>query len=500
MGADVSPRWYRSLSWRIGIGFVVFLALILAIHVVFLMWMIDRAALPGGSPQKFAEIVAADVGSRLARNRQTDLQQHIRRKYARYAPESHPFFLFLTDGRLITNGSQPDPSLLQFMGNELRRRLLNRWPAAPLRPRVGRESIWVDDELVGLVAVPPTAPLTVLIGRFASGLAASVLVALTAGTILAAWLIVRSPRRRLNALQEATRRVAAGDLSARAPENGEDEVAALARAFNSMAVELGLRAEQLQTNDHERRQLLADMCHELATPLTAIRGYVEVLLMDGVLFDASTRERYLRIMEQETHRMQRRIADLLDLARLEAGGGILTIQPVSVAQLFGDVIATHDSDCVKKRIALSTAAEPGAETILGDPDRLEQVLQNLTANAIRHTPPDGRIELRAATRGASVHITVTDTGEGIPAEHLPHVFDRFYKVSSAMADRAGGSGLGLSISKAITERHGGAISVTSRPGETMFEVRLPLPDLKGIPTESAGELDVNARQPLQNPT
>jgi signal transduction histidine kinase len=329
----------------------------------------------------------------------------------------------------------------------------------------------------------------VVIGRFAPKLAMSGLGVLMIGTTLAAWLIVRSPRRRLNALQEATERVAAGDLSVRAPEDGKDEITALARAFNTMAVELGVRADELRAADNARRQLLADMCHELSTPLTAIRGYVETLLMDEVPFDAGARTRYLGIIEQEAHRLQRRIADLLDLARLEAGGGILTIQPVSVGQLLRDVVTTYGSDCARKQIALTASASPGAHAVLGDPDRLEQVLQNLVANAIRHTPVDGRIDLQAAALGNSVRITVTDSGEGIAAEYLPRVFDRFYKVNSTRGDSSPGSGLGLSIAKAITERHGGAISVTSRPGETVFEVTLPLADPKDMPVEGPSAVD-----------
>jgi signal transduction histidine kinase len=327
------------------------------------------------------------------------------------------------------------------------------------------------------------------------------LVVLMVGAILAATLIVRSPRSRLNALQAATRRVATGDLSARAPEGGEDEIAALARAFNMMAVELRARAEELRAADHARRQLLADMCHELSTPLTAIRGYVEMLLMNGGSFDSSARERYLGIIEQETHRMQRRIADLLDLARLEAGGGLLTIQPVSVAELFLYVVATYETECAAKDIAITTAAEPGAEAVLGDPDRLEQVLLNLMANAIRHTPRDGRIELRAAARAGRLHITVTDTGEGIPPEHLPRVFDRFYKVNPARTDRSSGSGLGLSIVKAIIERHDGAISVTSRPGETIFDVELPRSDRQAMPAgnpDAAGVLAAASPIPMRS--
>jgi signal transduction histidine kinase len=214
------------------------------------------------------------------------------------------------------------------------------------------------------------------------------------------------------------------------------------------------------------------MCHELSTPLTAIRGFVEMLLLQEETFDSSERRRYLQIIQQETRRMQGRIEDLLDLARLEAGGGILTIRKTSVRKLLDDVVDTFKGECARKQITLGAVAEQGAETVLGDPDRLEQVLQNLTANAIRHTPPDGRIELKAAPRGTSIHITVSDTGVGILPEHLPRVFDRFYRGNSNRADRSG-SGLGLSIAKAITERHGGAISVTSRAGETVFDVALP---------------------------
>jgi two-component system sensor histidine kinase BaeS len=480
-----APRWYRSLYWRTGIGFVVFLMLVLGIQIVFLAWMVrgSTTALPGGSSWRFAQIVASDVQSRLAGDRQLDLPQYVSRNYA-YVP--HPFFVLMTDGQLITNRAAPDPSLRQFMRNELGRRVSGKLLQEPVRPFVGRASIVLDGHVAGLVVAPPRAPLLLVIGHFAPILAISGLVVLMVGASVAALLIVRSPHSRLNALHDATRHVAGGDLTARASEEGDDEISALARAFNVMAIELQARADQLRAADQARRQLLADMCHELATPLTAIRGYVEMLLMDGVSFDACTQKSYLGIIEQEADRMHRRISDLLDLARLEAGGGILTIQTVSVAHLFDGVVATFSGDCARKQISLTTTTERGATTVLGDPDRLEQVLRNLTANAVRHTPPRGSIQLRAAARGSSVHITVMDTGEGIPPAHLARVFDRFYKVDPARADRSPGSGLGLSIAKAITERHGGAISVTSRVGETIFEVRLPLPETKEMAPSPLG--------------
>jgi signal transduction histidine kinase len=438
-----------------------------------MVWMVGRsvATLPGGSSWNFARLVAADVGSKLDVDRQLDLQAYVERQYA-HMP--HPFFVLMTDGRLVTTTAKPETPLLQFMRNELRRRVERKVLAEPARPLVGRASIIAGGELVGLVAVPPRAPLLVVIGRFAPKLTLSGLAVLMAGTLMAARLIVRSPRRRLSPLQQVTERVASDDLQARAPEDGRDEVTVLARAFNTMTAELGARADQLHTADQARRQLLADTCHELSTPLTAIQGFVEMLLLQEESFDSSERRHYLQIIAQEARRMRGRIEDLLDLARLEAGGGFLTIRPTSVRNLLDDVVATFNGDCARKQITLRAVAEQRAETVLGDPDRLEQVLQNLTANAIRHTPPGGRIELRASSRGTSIHITVSDTGVGILPEHLPRVFDRFYRGNSDPADRSG-SGLGLSIAKAITERHGGAISVRSRAGETVFDVALPLP-------------------------
>jgi two-component system phosphate regulon sensor histidine kinase PhoR len=211
------------------------------------------------------------------------------------------------------------------------------------------------------------------------------------------------------------------------------------------------------------------------TPLTAMRGYSETLTMSGLSLDDATRERYFAIFLQETQRLERIAQDLLDLARLEEGGATIEPQDVAVESLFGRVAARHERAAREKDVTLATSIAPGAEFVYGDPMRLEQVLQNLAANALRHTPAGGRIDLeaRAGDRGVLV-ITVTDTGEGIPAEHLRCIFDRFYKVDSARGAGGGGSGLGLSIVKATVERHGGRISVESQPGHgSTFRIELP---------------------------
>jgi two-component system, OmpR family, sensor kinase len=286
-----------------------------------------------------------------------------------------------------------------------------------------------------------------------------------------AFVVFGPARRRLRAVQEATERLGAGDLDARAPDHGGDEVAAVARSFNKMAEELTSRARALEASDAARRQLLADVSHELMTPLTAMRGYIETLGMPELQLDSPTRERYMRIVTEETHRLERIIGDLLDLARLEGGGSSMGRERVDAAAVFSRVAARHERELRERDVRLATRVDPGAEYVVGDSDRLEQALQNLAANALRHTPAGGEILLRSSIVPDGSMLIVRDTGPGIPEEHLPLIFERFYKVDAARK-AAGGSGLGLSIVKAIVERHGGRISARNDHG-AVFEILLP---------------------------
>ena len=265
-----------------------------------------------------------------------------------------------------------------------------------------------------------------------------------------------------------------GDLTARAREDGGDEVAALARAFNQMTHDLQQRADELQAADRTRRLLLADVSHELMTPLTAMRGYLETLSLHAQSLDPETRERYLSIIRDETQRVEHIVGDLLDLSRLEGGGESFDVQDVPLEDLFGRVVARHGREAEQKGVEIATNVAPGAEIVAGDPMRLEQALQNLAANALRHTPKGGRVALNAELDDGGVVVTVSDTGTGIAPEHLPYVFDRFYKVDPSRTGQAAGSGLGLSIVKAIVERHGGSVTAASRPeGGTTFKLKFP---------------------------
>ena len=192
--------------------------------------------------------------------------------------------------------------------------------------------------------------------------------------------------------------------------------------------------------------------------------------MAAVRLDPATRERYMRIVEEETHRLERIIGDLLDLARLEGGGGTLRFEHVAIAGLFDRVASRHEAELTSRRITLTRRIAAEAMQVPGDPDRLEQALQNLAANALRHTPDGGEVTLSADLRPDGLHISVRDTGPGIPPEHLPLIFDRFYK-ADASRRAAAGSGLGLSIVKAIIERHGGTIRARNEQG-AVFEIVL----------------------------
>ncbi len=332
----------------------------------------------------------------------------------------------------------------------------------------------MDVGIVGVPANPP--PVFVALRELGPTLTWFGLGLLGVGATLTALLVFRPAHKRLRTLEQAARALGDGRTDVRATETGGDEVSSLARTFNHMAVDLDSRAAALAQSDRTRRQLLADVSHELMTPLSAIRGYVETLGMPDLPIDPETRRRYLGIVEEETHKLEAIIGDLLDLARLEGGGERLRSQPVSVRDLFARVADRHAPSIRERGITLELDIAPDTPEILGDPGRLEQAVQNVAANAIRHTPAGGHVVLRAAAGEGGVDISVRDSGPGIPPEHLPRVFDRFYKVDAARAntDVPSGSGLGLSIVRAIVETHGGKVTAANAPGGgAIFELQLP---------------------------
>src|SRR3954470_24926466 len=484
----------------------------LIVQAMLFVWAVSQSgrSLPGQSPARFGLTIALDLSSVLERDPQTDLARYVHDQYAQY---THPFFVMLADGAVITSGSTTVAEPLLDMARVMLRRWAERPPGGrrgerPDGPRLDRPfpglagggdeggaGVWpgpglafgrsgerfarpapigVGGRLAGVVVVPPQAPFGFLLGRFAPMLALVAVGVLIVGAVLTSVMIFGPARRRLRSLETAARRLGAGDLGARAQDRGGDEIAAVASAFNAMADDLSARAEALAASDRVRRQLLADVSHELTTPVPAMRGYLETPTMAELALGEGTRARYLTIISDETNRLERLIGELLDLARLEGGGGSLQLTQVPVADLFDRVMARHGQALQSAGVTPERQIEPGAELVTGDRDRLEQALQNLAANAIRYAPQGSTLRITARRAGQGMALSVEDEGvEGIAAEHLPHIFDRFYKADAARAGVTGGSGLGLSIVKAIVERHGGRISVASRPGRTVFEMVLP---------------------------
>ena len=267
----------------------------------------------------------------------------------------------------------------------------------------------------------------------------------------------------LDDLLNASNRVAGGDYSVRVDEKGTPEIYSLVRGFNSMA-------ERLQVNDQQRRSMLADISHELRTPITVIQGNVEGIL-DG-LYPAD--EARLKSIIEETQILSRLVDDLRTLALAESGALRLKREPTSLAELVRDAASGFESQAKEKEISLEMSLEHEDDANI-DPQRVREVLTNLLSNALRYTPRGGEINVRlteagSGVRGArSVTISVEDNGPGIESTDLPYVFDRFYKSSDS-----GGMGLGLSIAKYLVEAHGGKIWAESEVGKgTKIAFMLP---------------------------
>ena len=330
--------------------------------------------------------------------------------------------------------------------------------AYPLAPLFDSRSPFVPEALV--LAIPREEALTLWL-KFAQPFLWAGLIALGVSIVIALFL-ARSVYRPIQQMTRAAEEITQGQYEQDIPIAGPGEVKGLALSFNRMAKQVRLSQQKL-------RDFVADVSHELGSPLTSIRGFAQAML-DGTIQDDEAQTRATHIIKDESERMIRLTDELLELSRIESGQIRMLSEPVDMKELLQHCQEIFSIQAGEKSIQLRLNLEP-VSPVIGDIDRLEQVFNNLLDNALKHTPAGGKVSITTCQSSTDfVEITIADTGPGIPPEQLPHVFERFYQVKEMKS----GTGLGLAISKEIVRAHGGDITVSSILGEgTEFLVRLP---------------------------
>jgi signal transduction histidine kinase len=293
---------------------------------------------------------------------------------------------------------------------------------------------------------------------------ATILLVFAAGIAIAlGFFLSHTVTDNIDALNRGASAIASGQLDTRVAVIGNDEMAELARAFNKMASQLEAVERKQRELDTLRRNLIAWAGHDLRTPLASVRAIVEALA-DGVVEDEATRTRYLRTAQRDIGALALLIDDLFEMAQIDAGGLTLDIQSYAMTDLISDTLESFSGMAAEKEITLDGAVQPGVDPVQCDARQISRVLTNLVGNALRHTPAGGRVFVRALPAEANVLVEVRDSGEGIPAEDLPHIFEQFYRAEKSRSRAGGGAGLGLAIAKGLVEAHGGEVHIRSVVG------------------------------------
>ncbi len=306
----------------------------------------------------------------------------------------------------------------------------------------------------------------------ARGLALSLLVAGIVGLVAFGLLT-----RRLRAFSEVVGRFAGGSLQERSPDTSQDEIGQLSTSFNKMADTIVENVEELQQVDRQRRELIANVSHDLRSPLASIQGYLETVLLKGDRIDDAERRRYLEIVLRNTESLGMLVGELFELSKLDARQTLPAPEPFSVGELVQDLVLQFRPDAEKKGITL-TADLPGEpDRVSADIALIERALNNLIDNAIRFTPAGGSVRVGTHRQDGHVEIVVADTGEGIPESELQHIFERSYRIEKSRSRDGGGAGLGLAIASKVVELHNAKLEVESEVGRgTTFRFRLPALD------------------------
>jgi signal transduction histidine kinase len=326
--------------------------------------------------------------------------------------------------------------------------------------------------VLALVNVGFTAKLMFISSHDLSLLAVLLVFSLGMSAFLALFLSA-SMNDDLAELVRAVRRLGAGELKARASVRGQDELRELAGSFNAMAAQLEQRIATQQEVEQTRRRLVATVSHDLRTPLASMRAIVESI-NDGVVSDPAEVRRYMQTLQHETEYMSKLIDDLFELSQMDSGLLKLKLERTSLQDLVSDTLQSLSAQAQRKHVRLTGQVPEALQEVAMDSQRVQRVLYNLVQNALRHTPADGAVAILAEDAGEEVRVSVTDTGEGIPSEDLPRLFERFHRADKARSRAHGGAGLGLTIARGIVEAHGGRIWAESAPGfGSRFTFSLP---------------------------
>lgn len=336
------------------------------------------------------------------------------------------------------------------------------------------EPLSSNGELIGAMllttpAIAQTFSQQVNLAIFIAGLIVAVLV------IIFSFLFARRLTRPLEALTLAAEQMKLGKYTQRVETpKTQDELGRLASTFNDMANTIEADVNELRHQEQARRDLTANIAHDLATPLTAIQGFSEALA-DDVITNVEERQETAQRIGREVQRLRRMVKDLQQMSSLESGHVQLDMAPLDMYTLAEETLNVIRPECAQMNVELHNEISPKTSSVLADSDRIAQVLLNLFDNARRHTPNGGSISIRAYNKEKALYTQIQDTGTGINPADLPHIFERFYRADRSRATTTGGSGLGLSIVQAIITAHGGKIWAESKPGQgAIITFTLPL--------------------------
>ncbi|MDD5719423.1 MAG: HAMP domain-containing sensor histidine kinase [Candidatus Krumholzibacteria bacterium] len=489
-------RWLTKLHVRVP---ALFLGLVVLVGAVYYLWM-ERTVFrpPQQDPAEadwYSELAAVEIDSvaalaaSLAPDRLQDLAQEYGAAIAVFAAEI--VFFDATSGKVIAACApdslpaavgEVDPELLAGMAEP-------GWAFDKIYPDPTNIEAYVNRIFhVAAVAGPDGAPIAYLAGSWRPLIFAledvtlnprqlwlqAILVGL-AGSFLVGWIVLAWLTRRIQTLNTAAAALAAGRLDHRVQDKSADDLGHLGRAFNSMATRLESLITELRNKEQFQRQLIANISHDLRTPMASLRGYVETLGLRAEQMDRSEFQRYLGIIDDNLSHLDRLVDHLLQISRLDAGQARFQFEEFLLPELIEGVLTRCEVSAAARGIRLECRYPAELPLVNADPLQIAQVVQNLMENGIKFGRDGGEVVVSLATLpDRTVEVAVCDDGPGIDSQDLPHIFERFFTGDRSRSRKGQSSGLGLAIAAKIVEEHGSRLTVASEPGRgAAFRFQLP---------------------------